>query len=86
MLRRVADHLFWGSRYLERTQWRARLVDVNYHLILEVPPRDTDPWEPLLGITAEREVFAIMQAALIWHFAWQGTCQARLAGRKDRLA
>jgi uncharacterized alpha-E superfamily protein len=58
VLRRVADHLFWASRYLERTQWRARLVDVNYHLILEVPPRDADPWEPLLGITAEREVFA----------------------------
>jgi uncharacterized alpha-E superfamily protein len=58
VLRRVADHLFWASRYLERTQWRARLVDVNYHLILEVPPRDADPWEPLLGITAERDIFA----------------------------
>ena len=58
MLRRVADHLFWASRYLERTQWRARLVDVNYHLILEVPPRDADPWDPLLSITAERDVFA----------------------------
>jgi len=57
VLRRVADHLFWASRYLERTQWRARLVDVNYHLILEVPPRDADPWEPLLAITAERDVF-----------------------------
>ena len=58
MLRRIAGHLFWAARYLERAQWRARLVDVNYHLILEVPPRDVDPWEPLLGITAEREAFA----------------------------
>jgi uncharacterized alpha-E superfamily protein len=58
VLRRVADHLFWAARYLERTQWRARLVDVNYHLILEVPPRDADPWEPLLAITAERDIFA----------------------------
>ena len=58
MLRRVADHIFWAARYLERTQWRARLVDVNYHLILEVPPRDADPWDPLLGITAERDVFS----------------------------
>ncbi len=58
MLRRIAGHLFWAARYLERAQWRARLVDVNYHLILEVPPRDIDPWEPLLGITGEREPFA----------------------------
>lgn len=58
MLRRIAGQLFWAARYLERAQWRARLVDVNYHLILEVPPRAADPWEPLLGITGEREPFA----------------------------
>ena len=58
MLRRIADHLYWAARYLERAQWRARLVDVNYHLNLEVPPRAADPWEPLLGITGEREPFA----------------------------
>ena len=40
VLRRIADSLFWAARYLERAQWRARLVDVNYHLLLEVPPRD----------------------------------------------
>jgi uncharacterized alpha-E superfamily protein len=34
MLRRVADHLFWMARYLERAQWRARLADVNYHLLV----------------------------------------------------
>jgi uncharacterized alpha-E superfamily protein len=58
VLRRVADHLYWAARYLERAQWRARLVDVNYNLNLEVPPRAADPWEPLLGITGEREPFA----------------------------
>jgi uncharacterized alpha-E superfamily protein len=58
VLRRVAGHLYWAARYLERAQWRARLVDVNYHLILEVPPRAAEPWEPLLGITGEREPFA----------------------------
>jgi uncharacterized alpha-E superfamily protein len=58
VLRRIADHLYWAARYLERAQWRARLVDVNYHLNLEVPPRAADPWEPLLGITGERDAFA----------------------------
>jgi uncharacterized alpha-E superfamily protein len=57
MLRRIADQLFWASRYLERAQWRARLVDVNYNLLLEVPPRDTDPWDPVLSITGETESF-----------------------------
>ena len=51
MLRRIAGSLFWAARYLERAQWRARLVDVNYNLLLEVPPRDVDPWEPLVRIT-----------------------------------
>jgi uncharacterized alpha-E superfamily protein len=57
MLRSIADHLFWAARYLERAQWRARLVDVNYNLLLEVPPRAADPWEPLLRITGEVETF-----------------------------
>jgi uncharacterized alpha-E superfamily protein len=57
VLRRIAGSLFWAARYLERAQWRARLVDVNYNLLLEVPPRDVDPWEPLVRITAEQELF-----------------------------
>src|SRR6185437_14714997 len=56
-LRRIAGSLFWAARYLERAQWRERLVDVNYHLLLEVPPRDIEPWEPLVRITAEQELF-----------------------------
>src|SRR5262249_41372206 len=58
VLRRIAGSLFWAARYLERAQWRARLVDVNYHRVLEVPPRDLEPWEPLVRITAEQELFA----------------------------
>ena len=57
MLRRIAGDLFWSARYLERAQWRARLLDVNYRLLLEVPPRDADPWEPLVQITGEMEQF-----------------------------
>ncbi len=57
MLRRIAGDLFWTARYLERAEWRARLVDVNYHLVLEVPPSDNEPWEPLLRITGESDLF-----------------------------
>ncbi|HKN00438.1 MAG TPA: alpha-E domain-containing protein [Candidatus Binataceae bacterium] len=58
MLRRIANHLFWTARNLERAEWRARLVNVNYHLLVESPPEDSEPWAPLLAITGESEVFA----------------------------
>src|SRR5581483_6210287 len=58
MLRRIAHHLFWTARHLERAEWRARLVDVHYHLLVESPPRATEPWTPLLAITGEADAFA----------------------------
>jgi uncharacterized alpha-E superfamily protein len=58
MLRRIADHLFWMARYLERAEWRARLADVNYHLLVESPTHDVHPWAPLLAITGDNELFA----------------------------
>lgn len=41
MLSRVADSLYWMSRYLERAEHTTRLLDVNINLMLEhsaVPP------------------------------------------------
>ncbi|MDZ4717976.1 MAG: alpha-E domain-containing protein [Roseiflexaceae bacterium] len=35
MLSRVADSLYWMSRYLERAEHTARLLDVNLHQLLE---------------------------------------------------
>ena len=35
MLSRVADNLYWMSRYLERAEHTARLIDVNLALDLE---------------------------------------------------
>ncbi len=58
MLRRIADHLSWMARYLERAEWRARLADVNYHLLVESPTHDPHPWAPLLAITGDNELFA----------------------------
>lgn len=38
MLSRVADSLYWMSRYLERAEHTARLLDLQLHLMLELPP------------------------------------------------
>jgi uncharacterized alpha-E superfamily protein len=51
------------ARNLERAEWRARLVDVNYQLLIETPPRDAEPWEPLLAIFGETEFFRRRYAA-----------------------
>jgi uncharacterized alpha-E superfamily protein len=39
MLSRVADSAFWMSRYVERAENIARIVDVNLQLILDLPER-----------------------------------------------
>ncbi|HUY25887.1 MAG TPA: alpha-E domain-containing protein [Candidatus Binataceae bacterium] len=57
MLRRVANHLYWTARYLERAEWRARIVDVNYHLLVESPPGPSGAWGAMLAITGDRDDF-----------------------------
>jgi uncharacterized alpha-E superfamily protein len=58
MLSRIADSLFWIGRYMERADNTARILDVNYHMLLEQPP-DTYKlrWDPLITITGERTRF-----------------------------
>src|SRR5579862_118933 len=50
MLSRVADSLYWMSRYLERAEHTARLVDVELQLWLDQSPRaGAGRWRFLLG-------------------------------------
>lgn len=50
MLSRVADSLYWMSRYLERTEHTARLLDVNLHQMLDqTPGSDNLRWERMLA-------------------------------------
>jgi uncharacterized alpha-E superfamily protein len=54
MLSRVADALFWMSRYLERAEHVARLLDVCFHLELDLHGVQSAPtelqWTSLLAI------------------------------------
>jgi uncharacterized alpha-E superfamily protein len=63
VLRRIAGNLFWLTRYIERAEWRARLVDVNYRLLVENPANAKDEWWPLLAVTGEWDLFAEHYAA-----------------------
>jgi len=51
MLSRVADSLYWMSRYLERAEHTTRLLDVNLNLMLDESP-----------ISAERRWQRVLQA------------------------
>lgn len=61
MLSRVADAMLWMSRYIERAEHAARVVDVNINLLLDlgVPSGESASayWEPLVGVPAERDLF-----------------------------
>ncbi len=49
MLSRVADTLYWMSRYLERAEHTARLLDLQLHLMLELDAAALEKrWERLL--------------------------------------
>src|SRR5688500_13508922 len=51
MLSRVAEDIFWMSRYVERSVAVSRLIDVTLHLELDIGDSedDADLWAPLLG-------------------------------------
>ncbi|MCA9103323.1 MAG: alpha-E domain-containing protein [Planctomycetales bacterium] len=51
MLSRVADSIYWTSRYVERAENVARFIDVNYNLPLG------DQWAPLIYTTGDHELF-----------------------------
>ena len=50
MLSRVADSLYWMSRYLERAEHTARLIEVNLNLMLDQSPASAERrWGGLLS-------------------------------------
>lgn len=58
MLSRVADSIYWMSRYVERAENVARFVDVTLHLLLDLPGGAAQQWQPLVDTTGDQEEFA----------------------------
>ena len=57
MLSRVADSIFWMSRYIERAENVARFIDVNLNLLLDVGVQGSSQWAPLVYTTGDHEEF-----------------------------
>lgn len=62
MLSRIADNLFWMSRYLERANSTSRLIGIN--LVHMVETEDALPeaaqWRPMLSITGNEANFGAL--------------------------
>jgi uncharacterized alpha-E superfamily protein len=78
MLSRVADSLFWMSRYVERAENTARLVHVNINMMLDMghalegAGSSVSHWKPIVRIATPwyrfREVYSrvTQEAAIEW--------------------
>jgi len=58
MLSRLADSLYWMSRYVERAENVARFIDVNTWLSLDLPTGYQEQWSPLISTTGDDALFA----------------------------
>jgi uncharacterized alpha-E superfamily protein len=58
MLSRVAESIYWMSRYVERAENVARFIDVNLQLVLDAPEGQAHEWQPLVNATGDQEEFA----------------------------
>ena len=59
MLSRVADSLYWMSRYIERAENDARLLDVNLQLLLDLGGEAAamEHWTPIIESLEETDLF-----------------------------
>ena len=55
---RVADSIYWMSRYVERAENVARFIEVNLNLMLDLPVGSAQQWQPLVDTTGDAAEFA----------------------------
>lgn len=64
MLSRVANCLYWMSRFIERAENTARLVDVNLQLLLDISNLNdsklAEHWMPVIQSSGDEELFTTL--------------------------
>jgi uncharacterized alpha-E superfamily protein len=58
MLSRVAESLYWMSRYIERAENVARFIYVNIWLSLDLGSEYVEQWKPLISASGDDALFA----------------------------
>jgi uncharacterized alpha-E superfamily protein len=57
MLSRVAETIYWMNRYMERAGNMARVIDVNFRLMLDLPLGVSVQWDALVRTTGDYDDF-----------------------------
>ena len=57
MLSRVADSLYWMSRYVERAENVARFIEVNLNLLIDSPLELKEQWLPIVKTSGDIELY-----------------------------
>ncbi|SLM32409.1 conserved hypothetical protein [Desulfamplus magnetovallimortis] len=57
MLSRVANSVYWMTRYIERAENIARFISVNLNLTLDFPSEVSRQWQPIIMATGDYELF-----------------------------
>lgn len=58
MLSRVANSIYWMSRYIERADNLARFINVTREFVLDVPAGSEQQWQPLISVTGDNKLFS----------------------------
>jgi uncharacterized alpha-E superfamily protein len=59
MLSRVAESLYWTARYIERAEDVTRLLDVNFHALLDAEVEDRgQAWRQIVQLLGDEEPYA----------------------------
>jgi uncharacterized alpha-E superfamily protein len=67
MLSRVAESIYWMSRYIERAENVARFIAVNLNLNLDLPGEVGEQWLPLVVTSGDHDAFAARWKASTKH-------------------
>ena len=84
MISRVAEHCFWLSRYLERAENTARVLEVNQTLLLDLDAPLEQQWRPLLIISGVHDMPGEPEGERVQHYlTWE---EANLSSVVSSLA
>lgn len=93
MLSRVADSLYWSTRYVERAENTSRLLHVNFHALLDAAVEDHGrSWEQLLRIVGMNDLYREhfdeyaarhVTEFLLWHPANPDSVRAQVARARE---
>jgi uncharacterized alpha-E superfamily protein len=91
LLARVAEQLYWASRYLERAEDTARLVRAFTEVIVDLPVAAGGSWEPLMAMVGELPIDGIERdeatviTRLLADLDTSGSVVASIASARENL-